>query len=906
MVRNKYTLTTAGKSPSKKSRTGSISKQHDASDDGETGNLDSGTASGVPVGGGTDSSAKRCDGSSVHKQNLYIISFPVIFVFNVLRSLLYQLFIVFRYVYNFTTKVVYKPVKKECGLEIVINTDHGHHHHHHHRHSSHSIHSTASQQQQIQQLQQQHQQQQQHQYSLLQQEQQHGGVDSHQQAAAHPLQSSQSGILVHSEGREMSIQRSASGSQVGPGDPLLAKQKHHHRRAFEYISKALKIDEDNEDQKELAIELYRKGILELERGIAVECWGGRGEVWERAQRLHDKMQTNLSMARDRLQFLELMLEAKRLELTESTQNEQNRKHHHSPVRRQNTFTLGTEDDRYDSTALHNPSYRSTAHSGSSPASTSSSSSSQNVTERKEQTYERKFKLPMFIPSSLNVASNPKSATVREGPYRDIKSKPHNAENKIVSFNENCATFPPSCATTTVPSRGTPRTTAATSSTVALSHTMTTKHTNIEASGRKLTVGYKRPGNLGVMNKSQTLPRSMGGSRTTPTGGAVGGIACGLGNGATYGTSTAGGSAGMPKIVPKPAATPPAIRRQFSIPGSSPVRKASNGYGSKNTPPPRSKTPLAGQPQQPQQQPQISVKGVEPKLVQIIMDEIVEGGAKVQWQDIAGQEVAKQALQEMVILPSVRPELFTGLRTPAKGLLLFGPPGNGKTLLARAVATECSATFFSISAATLTSKYVGDGEKLVRALFAVARELQPSIIFIDEVDSVLSERSSNEHEATRRLKTEFLVQFDGLPANSEADKIVVMAATNRPQELDEAALRRFPKRVYVTLPDRDTRELLLRRLLQKQGSPLSDADLAHLAQLTDGYSGSDLTALARDAALEPIRELNVEEVKNMDPTKLRSIRESDFHNSLKRIRRSVASHSLAAYEKWLQDFGDVTL
>ncbi|XP_041766421.1 spastin isoform X3 [Anopheles merus] len=742
MVRNKYTLTTAGKSPSKKSRTGSLSKQHDATgdDDGETGTLDgSGSAAGSPVGGGTDAGAKRCDGGSVHKQNLYIISFPVIFVFNVLRSLLYQLFIVFRYVYNFTTKVVYRPVRKECGLEIVINTDqHGHHHHHHHRHSSHSIHSTTAAQQLQQQQQQQ---QQQHQYSLLQQEQ-HGVTEPQQQQqqhqAAHPLQCSQSGILVNGEGREMSIQRSASGSQVGPGDPLLAKQKHHHRRAFEYISKALKIDEDNEvlnDQKELAIELYRKGILELERGIAVECWGGRGEVWERAQRLHDKMQTNLSMARDRLQFL--------------------------------------------------------------------------------------------------------------------------------------------------------------------------------ASGRKLTVGYKRPGNLGVMNKSQTLPRSMGGTRTTPTGtGGAGGIAGGLGNGGTYGGGIVGGGAGMPKIVPKPAATPPAIRRQFSIPGSSPVRKASNGYGSKNTPPPRSKTPLAGQQpqqtQQQQQQPQISVKGVEPKLVQIIMDEIVEGGAKVQWQDIAGQEVAKQALQEMVILPSVRPELFTGLRTPAKGLLLFGPPGNGKTLLARAVATECSATFFSISAATLTSKYVGDGEKLVRALFAVARELQPSIIFIDEVDSVLSERSSNEHEATRRLKTEFLVQFDGLPANSEADRIVVMAATNRPQELDEAALRRFPKRVYVTLPDRDTRELLLRRLLQKQGSPLSDTDLAHLAQLTEGYSGSDLTALARDAALEPIRELNVEEVKNMDPTKLRSIRESDFHNSLKRIRRSVAPQSLAAYEKWLQDFGDVTL
>ncbi|XP_058116888.1 spastin isoform X2 [Anopheles coustani] len=733
MVRNKYTLTTTGKSPSKKARTGSISKQHDASDDGETGNLDSGSGSGGSSGSGTggagnSTATKRCDGS-VHKQNLYIISFPVIFVFNVLRSLLYQLFIIFRYVYNFTTKVVYKPVKKECGLEIVINTDHGHHHHHHHhhRHSNHSIHASPAthQPQQLQQQQQYLQQEQQHPSSL-------GDAQQQQQQQAHPLQCSHSGILVNSEGREMSIQRSASGSQVGPGDPLLAKQKHHHRRAFEYISKALKIDEDNEDQKELAIELYRKGILELERGIAVECWGGRGEVWERAQRLHDKMQTNLSMARDRLHFL--------------------------------------------------------------------------------------------------------------------------------------------------------------------------------ASGRKLTVGYKRPGNLGVMNKSQTLPRSMGGTRTTPTGGT--GITGGLSNGSGYGANgIGGGGGGMPKIVPKPAATPPAIRRQFSIPGSSPVRKASNGYGSKNTPPPaRSKTPLGGQQQQQQQQqqPQIVVKGVEPKLVQIIMDEIVEGGAKVEWQDIAGQEVAKQALQEMVILPSVRPELFTGLRTPAKGLLLFGPPGNGKTLLARAVATECSATFFSISAASLTSKYVGDGEKLVRALFAVARELQPSIIFIDEVDSVLSERSSNEHEATRRLKTEFLVQFDGLPANSEADRIVVMAATNRPQELDEAALRRFPKRVYVTLPDQDTRELLLRRLLQKQGAPLGDADLKRLALLTEGYSGSDLTALARDAALEPIRELNVEEVKNMDPTKLRSIRESDFHSSLKRIRRSVAPHSLAAYEKWLQDFGDVTL
>lgn len=231
---------------------------------------------------------------------------------------------------------------------------------------------------------------------------------------------------------------------------------------------------------------------------------------------------------------------------------------------------------------------------------------------------------------------------------------------------------------------------------------------------------------------------------------------------------------------------------------------------------------------------------------------VLGGAPVQWEDVVGQDTAKQALQEMVILPSLRPELFTGLRSPARGLLLFGPPGNGKTLLARAVATECQATFFSISAASLTSKYVGEGEKLVRALFAVARELQPSIIFIDEVDSLLAERSSNEHEASRRLKTEFLVEFDGLPTNAESDRVIVMAATNRPQELDEAALRRFPKRVYVALPDKDTRALMLRRLLSKQGCQFGDKDLGRLASLTEGYSASDLTALAKDAALGPIR------------------------------------------------------
>ncbi|XP_057339265.1 spastin isoform X1 [Microplitis mediator] len=664
---------------------------------------------------------------SIHKRNLYVVSFPLILVFNVLRTLLYQLFVVFKYLYASTNHLIRrtKANKGQCQFEIIVRPE-------------------------------------------------------------------TNDLLAVSSDKDSSVMSQiARRPGPGPGDPLLAKQKHHHRRAFEFISKALKIDEENEGHKEMAIELYKKGIGELEKGVAVECYGGRGEVYERAQRLHEKMRANLVMAKDRLDFLANICALKKLEVANDCRGGEK----------------STEE------------------------STSDASDSNN-----------KIKYPR-IRKNLSV-------------LRSNESLMDPSNNSIKPYINNSHTANTTHGTNTHINKSTMQRPLSPKN----NHTRTS-----EASGRKLTVASKRV--PGTISKSQTLPRSMG--RSTPT------HSC-------------------HRTTPiKPLGTPPSMKRQLSVPGNgSPIRRPGTPGGSNsNRGTPSRKVPM--------------LKGVDPKLAQVILDEILEGGTAVQWDDIAGQEVAKQALQEMVILPSLRPELFTGLRTPARGLLLFGPPGNGKTLLARAVATQCNATFFSISAASLTSKYVGEGEKLVRALFAIARELQPSVIFIDEVDSLLSERRDNEHEASRRLKTEFLVEFDGLPCNPD-ERVLVMAATNRPQELDEAALRRFPKRVYVTLPDLQTRVTLLKRLLGKHSDPLTTEELHKTAILTEGYSGSDLTGLAKDAALGPIRELNPEQVKALDLNLVRNITLQDFLDSLKRIRRSVSPSSLAAFEKWSLEYGDVSL
>ncbi|KAG7272958.1 hypothetical protein CRUP_035790 [Coryphaenoides rupestris] len=244
------------------------------------------------------------------------------------------------------------------------------------------------------------------------------------------------------------------------------------------------------------------------------------------------------------------------------------------------------------------------------------------------------------------------------------------------------------------------------------------------------------------------------------------------------------------------------------------------------------------PAKPVKESQSDDKGNESDEGAIVMEK-----PNIKWDDVAGLEGAKEALKEAVILPIKFPHLFTGKRTPWRGILLFGPPGTGKSYLAKAVATEANnSTFFSISSSDLVSKWLGESEK----------EHKPSIIFIDEIDSLCGSRSENESEAARRIKTEFLVQMQGVGNNNEG--VLVLGATNIPWTLDSAIRRRFEKRIYIPLPEEHARAFMFRLHLGSTPNSISDSDFVTLGKKTDGYSGADISVIVRDALMQPVRKV----------------------------------------------------
>ena len=281
--------------------------------------------------------------------------------------------------------------------------------------------------------------------------------------------------------------------------------------------------------------------------------------------------------------------------------------------------------------------------------------------------------------------------------------------------------------------------------------------------------------------------------------------------------------------------------------------------------------------------------------------IVTEKPKVNWEEVVGLDTAKKAIKEAIVYPVQRPDLFP-LGWP-RGILLFGPPGCGKTLIAAAVATELDATFYSIDAASIMSKWLGEGEQNVAKLFISARkssnEGKAAIVFVDELDSLMGQHS-NEVGGEIRVRNQFLKEMDGVMDKGKALHVYVIGATNKPWDLDWAFIRRFQKRILVPLPDHPTRLMML-KLYTSNLQIEQDVDLHELARLSEGFSGSDIRDVCQSAQLKLIGEF-FETGKAMDKeAKPRLLTMIDFRSILEDRKPSVSMSMLSHYSRWFEAF-----
>ena len=346
------------------------------------------------------------------------------------------------------------------------------------------------------------------------------------------------------------------------------------------------------------------------------------------------------------------------------------------------------------------------------------------------------------------------------------------------------------------------------------------------------------------------------------------------------------------------------------------------------------------------------RGPDTDLIEMIEREVVNTNPNVSFEDIAGLQTAKKALQEAVLLPLLLPNFFKGLRRPWKGVLLYGPPGTGKTLLAKALATQGKTTFFNLSSSSFASKWRGESEKLVRILFEMARFYGPSTVFIDEIDSIGGKRGDGEGEASRRVMAEMLVQMDGISSvmnttdnnnsntnstnssskpnggNANANEqqqqqqdeqrpknVTILGATNHPWDLDEALRRRFEKRIYIPLPNKEGRKQVFE--INLKGIAVDkDVNFDELVKKTEGYSGADITNICREAAFMQMRRklehgngkegydiMNIVNNKEFQEEINAPVYQKDILAAIKNISKSVSKNDLKRYEDWTNEFSN---